>query len=414
MRLRLAAILLPAVLVAVAPSDASAPAPKGRLVLVSEAFHTAIVEVLGDAGKPIVVGYGVGVQGAAAVAPSGTRVAIVTTEAPPDPGLQVKLPALLVTNFLHGSPTVVEGDVGGRPTWSPDSTKLVFASKRDGDWDLYEVDADEENAPDPTNLTAGSPAADTNPRWSPDGSTIAFDSDRGGNPNVYEMNADGSNVRTVTGDPAVDTVGDWSPDSKKLVFTSMRSGNGDLYLVPAAGGAATRLTNDPGADTHAVWSPDGNTIAYSSDVDGDNEAYAIASDGSGGRQITHNRVEDVVQDWQPVHDLVKPRAKALPSRGRRGRPPVFRYIVFDNTRFVGFNLEWVYHARAGGAAGLGFGVVAGGRFVHTLRFSSSGFRNAPSRLRFCVSAQDASLNESARSCAIYRFLPKAKPKKKRR
>ena len=412
MRLRLAAILLPAVFMAVAPSDAAAPASKGRLVLVSELFHTASVEVLGDAGKPIVVSIGVGTQGAAAVAPSGTRVAIVTTVAPPDPDLPVKLPALLVTNFLHGSPTVVEGDVGGRPTWSPDGTKLVFASKRDGHWDLYEVDADEENAPDPTNLTAGSAAGDTNPRWSPDGSTIAFDSDRGGNLDVYEMDPDGSNVRALTSDPAADSVGDWSPDSKKLVFTSMRSGNGDLYVVPAAGGAASRLTSDPGADTHAAWSPDGATIAYSSNVDGDNEAYEIAPDGRGERQITHNRLEDVVQDWQPVHDLVKPTAKALPGKGRRGRPPVFRYIVRDNTHLVGFDLEWAYRARAGSAAGGGFGVVASGRFVQTLRLSSSGFRNAPSRLRFCVSARDASLNESARSCAIYTFLPKAKKKRR--
>ena len=336
----------------------------------------------------------------------------MTTVAPPGPDLPVELPALLVTNFLHGSPTVVEGDVGGRPTWSPDGTKLVFASKRDGDWNIYEVDADEENAPDPTNLTTGSAAADTNPRWSADGSAIAFDSDRGGNLDVYEMNPDGSNVRALTSNPAADSVGDWSPDSKKLVFTSMRSGNGDLYVVPATGGAASRLTSDPGADTHAAWSPDGATIAYSSNVDGDNEAYEIAPDGRGERQITHNRLEDVVQDWQPVHDLVKPTAKALPSKGRRGRPPVFRYIVQDNTHLVGFDLEWAYRARAGSAAGGGFGVVASGRFVQTLRLSSSGFRNAPSRLRFCVSARDASLNESARSCAIYTFLPKAKKKRR--
>ncbi len=92
MRLRLAAILLPAVFVAVAPSDAAAPASKGRLVLVSEMFHTASVEVLGDAGKPIVVSIGVGTQGAAAVAPSGTRVAIVTTVAPFDPDLPGQAP----------------------------------------------------------------------------------------------------------------------------------------------------------------------------------------------------------------------------------------------------------------------------------------------------------------------------------
>jgi dipeptidyl aminopeptidase/acylaminoacyl peptidase len=415
MPLRLLALVVPFAFIVAAPSDASAPASKGRLVLVSEAQGIAAVEVIGDTGKPIVISYGIGIHGTAAVAPAGTRAAIVTTVQPPGP-FPITIPALLVADFVHGGLTLVAGDVGGRPTWSPDGTKLVFASKRDGDWDLYEVDADEENAPDPTNLTPASPAADTNPRWSPDGSTIAFDSDRGGNQDVYELNPDGSNVRAVTSDPAADSMGDWSPDSRNLVFTSMRTGNGDLYIVPATGGSATRLTSGSGAETHAAWSPEGTTIAYSSDADGDNEAYEIAADGTGLRRVTDNTVEDLVQDWQPVHDLVRPTAKALPSQSRRGRPVLIRYRLAENMALVKVFSRWSYRTRYGGAAGEGFGVVAstpGGR-LYTERLPSSVFRNAPSRFRFCVQAQDASLNESAVSCAIYRFLPKAKTKTKRR
>ena len=43
---------------------------------------------------------------------------------------------------------------------------------------------------DPVRLTA-SPGYDENPSWSPDGRRIAFDSMRDGNLEIYVMNADG-------------------------------------------------------------------------------------------------------------------------------------------------------------------------------------------------------------------------------
>ena len=47
--------------------------------------------------------------------------------------------------------------------------------------------------------------------WSPDGSKIAFDSDRDGNCEVYVMDADGSNQTHLTNNPAEDWVLSWSP-----------------------------------------------------------------------------------------------------------------------------------------------------------------------------------------------------------
>jgi Tol biopolymer transport system component len=52
---------------------------------------------------------------------------------------------------------------------------------------------------------------DALPAWSPDGTCIAFSSNRDGNREIYVMNADGSGVARLTHDPAVDMNAIWSP-----------------------------------------------------------------------------------------------------------------------------------------------------------------------------------------------------------
>ena len=54
-------------------------------------------------------------------------------------------------------------------------------------------------------------ATDVSPSWSPDGSRIAFASDRDGNPEIYVMNADGSGQTSLTNNLADDVYPSWSP-----------------------------------------------------------------------------------------------------------------------------------------------------------------------------------------------------------
>ncbi|NIR36918.1 MAG: hypothetical protein GWN79_09480, partial [Actinobacteria bacterium] len=74
------------------------------------------------------------------------------------------------------------------PDWSPDASKIVFASDRDGEFDLYVMNGDGSGI---TRLTDG-PGLDFNPRWSADGSKIAFARRAPGSTNdarIYVMNA---------------------------------------------------------------------------------------------------------------------------------------------------------------------------------------------------------------------------------
>jgi WD40-like Beta Propeller Repeat len=96
------------------------------------------------------------------------------------------------------------------------------------------------------------------PVWSPDGRRIAFTSRRDGNWEVYVVNADGSGQRRLTRNAAGDFAPTWSPDGRKIVFERRRDVNpmgGGLYVVNADGSGQRRLTRD-GQDAPA-WSPDG-------------------------------------------------------------------------------------------------------------------------------------------------------------
>ncbi|MBI1927063.1 PD40 domain-containing protein [Candidatus Poribacteria bacterium] len=86
-------------------------------------------------------------------------------------------------------------------------TKIAFVSNRDGNYEIYVMNA---NGSNPINLTRH-PAKDMTPSWSPDGTKIAFASDRGGNFEIYMMNADGSNLVNLTNHPKLDAGPSWSP-----------------------------------------------------------------------------------------------------------------------------------------------------------------------------------------------------------
>jgi Tol biopolymer transport system component len=84
-------------------------------------------------------------------------------------------------------------------------------------------------------------AAYADPAWSPDGRKIAFVSDRDGNSEIYVMNANGSGQRSLTRNPAYDADPAWSPDGRKIAFVSNRDGNYGVYVMNADGSGQRRL-----------------------------------------------------------------------------------------------------------------------------------------------------------------------------
>src|ERR671936_41378 len=71
---------------------------------------------------------------------------------------------------------------------------------------------------------------------------IAFVSDRDGNSEVYVMDADGGNQTRRTNSPSADFSPAWSPDGQKIAFVSDRDGNREIYVMNGDGNAQSRLT----------------------------------------------------------------------------------------------------------------------------------------------------------------------------
>jgi WD40 repeat protein len=93
------------------------------------------------------------------------------------------------------------------------------------------------------NLTAH-PAEDRDPAWSPDGTRLAFASHRDGNWELYLWSAADGSVTRLTNHPAYDGAPTWSPDGTRLAFESYRDGNLEIYLLDlAADSEPVRLTN---------------------------------------------------------------------------------------------------------------------------------------------------------------------------
>ena len=126
---------------------------------------------------------------------------------------------------------------------------------------------------------------------------IVFVSDRDGNWEIYVMNADGSGRTNLTNNPAADYDSTWSPDGTKIAFISDRDGNWEIYVMNADGSGQTRLTNNPANDHGPTWSPDGAMIAFVSDRDGNKEIYIMNADGSGQMRLTNNASIDMYPSW---------------------------------------------------------------------------------------------------------------------
>lgn len=135
---------------------------------------------------------------------------------------------------------------------------LVFASTRHSvEPDLYFKSIDGVAV---TQLTS-EPGADVQPAFSPDGSRIAFASNRTGNWDIWIVGIDGGAPVQVTQGAADQLQPSWSPDGTQLVFCSFpaEAGQWELWIADASAGATKKFI---GYGLFPEWSPVDDTIVY--------------------------------------------------------------------------------------------------------------------------------------------------------
>jgi TolB protein len=119
---------------------------------------------------------------------------------------------------------------GTQPVWSPDGTRIAFVDGSPSD--IVLLNLSDENL---SNLT-NHPAQHRSPAWSPDGAQIAFASDRDGQLELYLMNADGSGVRRLTFNEGFVGLPAWFRDGTSIAFDcEVESGNTDICAIKTDG-----------------------------------------------------------------------------------------------------------------------------------------------------------------------------------
>jgi hypothetical protein len=181
------------------------------------------------------------------------------------------------------------------PAWSPDGQRIAFTSDRDGDNEIYVMNAD---GSEQTRLTDHWDHV-WGPSWSPDGQHIAFVSNRDEGFQIYVMNADGNGPSRLTTGSDDKGFPSWSPDGNRIVFVSGSSGSQEIWVVNTDGTDQSHLPYDTYDDWLPYWSPDGMHIVFASSRDGNPEIYVMNADGSEKANLTNNPASEWIASWSP-------------------------------------------------------------------------------------------------------------------
>ena len=238
------------------------------------------------------------------------------------------------------------------PAISPDGTTVAFSYRGD----LWTVPASG-GAAAPRTLHA---AYETAPVWSPDGTKLAFASDRYGNFDVFVMPAAGGEATRLTFHSADDIPTSFTPDGRGVLFSSARldgvanaqfpsPAQPELYRVELAGGAPTQVLTTPAI--YAGWDRAGERLAYS-DQKGYEMEWRKHDDSSFARDVwlferatnAHRRLTDL--GWDDRQPVWAPDQRSLYYLSERsGSFNVWRLDLADPARAVQVTSHTVHPVR---------------------------------------------------------------------
>lgn len=204
-------------------------------------------------------------------------------------------------DLLNGNVKQLTNRIGvlNAPEISPDGTRIVFMH-----WiaatDRFEIWVMGRDGSDPHrmfNITGWDPT------WSPDGTRILFASNRDGTNQLWSVNLDGSDLRQISDLPDLRGRSDWSSRGQIATYSGEAWAR-EVFLMQADGLNAHRISPPGGNSQGPTFSPDGEWLAFTAYYDYFNdihgcEIYIMRTDGTDLRRLTNNSYCDYQPRWGP-------------------------------------------------------------------------------------------------------------------
>ena len=180
--------------------------------------------------------------------PDGKWLALTSTDGSPDGMADVCVMDIEGDQLKNLTQAPGVDEVG---SWSPDGSKIVFFSNRDGNGEIYVMDS---NGGEPGQFDQSS-----RPRRCPrvvsgwDKDSVSFQSGRQSGRYLCDE-PKWSRCREPDSSPVEDQAPAWSPDGRWIAYHAFRVGKrSDIYVMDANGDNQKQLTGDPRADTNPTW-----------------------------------------------------------------------------------------------------------------------------------------------------------------
>jgi eukaryotic-like serine/threonine-protein kinase len=162
------------------------------------------------------------------------------------------------------------------PRLSPDGKRLAVSRGPVGGEDIWLWDL----ASGTSSRFTFDPARDSSPVWTPDGSKIIFRSDRNGRYRFYEKNSTGSGEEKVIFESPTQAIlqpQDLSADGRTLLYVTPGENTGlDIWALPLTNSGAGKpfpYLQTQFNENQAQFSPDGRWVAYTSNEMGQDEVF---------------------------------------------------------------------------------------------------------------------------------------------
>ncbi len=199
------------------------------------------------------------------------------------------------------------GYFNSTPAWSPDGDRIAFSSNREGDNQIFVMNADGSGVTRITN-----DYQNDFPVWLPEGDQVAFRTTDGKGLWWWRIvNIETSQV-TQFSQPTYDfffQTPAWSPDVQRIAYMSLEEqkqrndGSSQIHVQNIDGSEDVALTHDTWANINPVWSPDGKKIAFLSERDGTYNKFALyvmTADGKNIEKLTDPDFSEICHlSWSP-------------------------------------------------------------------------------------------------------------------